>query len=125
MQEELITFETAKLAKQKEFDESCNSVFVDGIPKELGAVQRKNSTYKNQITRPKQSLLQKWLREKHNIDVFVNRDNTFNKGTYCLFIYDNINDIPRLRPLDNDVFSKYPTYEKALEVGLQEALKLI
>jgi hypothetical protein len=69
--------------------------------------------------------IQTWLREVHNIDVFVNRDSIFNKGTYCLFIYDNINDIPRSRPLDNDVFSGYPTYEKALEAGLKEALKLI
>lgn len=69
--------------------------------------------------------IQKWLIEVHNIDVFVNRDSTFNKGTYCLFIYDNIKDISRLRPLDNDVFSGYTTYEKALETGLKEALKLI
>jgi len=158
MQEQLISFDTAKLAKEKRFTmfkDNFKSALVDSrnydvqrysfyrVIKEeqmlnlnVGtnssninglweSYNDKNFVIQENYFAPTQTLLQKWLREKHNIDVFVNRDNTFNKGTYCLFIYDNINDIARLRPLDNDVFSGYPTYEKALEIGLQEALKLI
>jgi hypothetical protein len=101
MQEELITKETAVLG------ESIGYPFY---------------TYPNV---PTQSLLQKWLREVHDIDVFINRDGMFRKESYCIFIHDNIKNISRLRPLDNDVFSGYSTYEEALEVGLYQALLLI
>jgi hypothetical protein len=158
MKEQLITFETAKLAKEKGFTmfkDSFKSALIDSrnydvqrysfyrVIKEeqmLNLSVGTNSsninglwesyndenfvTQKNYFA-PTQSLLQKWLREVHNIDVFINRDGMFKKESYCIFIHDNIKDISRLRPLDNDVFSGYSTYEEALEIGLQEALKLL
>jgi hypothetical protein len=65
MQEELITLETAKLAKEKGFD------YFNGI-------------YKTQ--RSTQSLLQKWLREIHKIDINL-RVNQFGYG-YSFSIID-------------------------------------
>ncbi len=132
MQEELITLETAKVAKLKGFDEVCYYLhhpefgIVDNSKyhknSKLNVTNKDKTEY---ITAPTQSLLQKWLREIHNIDVFINREGMFIKESYCIFIYDNIKDISRLRPLDNDIFSGYKTYEEAFEIGLQEALKLI
>ena len=114
MEEELISFETAKLAKEKGFD------FIYIIDNEL--------TNHSLIT---QSLLAKWLREVHNIEVLINRippeavlaDK--NKGKNILKNYNcyiwNLNSNPRIA--NNGTF--LDIYEEALEIGLQEALKLI
>jgi hypothetical protein len=130
MKEELVVFETAKLAKEKGFNLKCyhrvSFIWQDKPTHYLGNYLDTNSeNIDGMYSAPTQSLLQRWLREIHNIDVFINRDGMFKKESYCIFIHDNIKDISRLRPLDNDVFSGYSTYEEALEKGLQEALKLI
>jgi len=130
MKEELIVFETAKLAKEKGFNLKCyhrvSFIWQDKPTHYLGNYLDTNSeNVDGMYSAPTQSLLQRWLREIHNIDVFINRDGMFKKESYCIFIHDNIKDISRLRPLDNDVFSGYFTYEEALEKGLQEALKLL
>ena len=69
---------------------------------------------------PTQSLLQKWLREKHGIDVLPFKEqNTIQDlsliYTWTIFNKGIISTIPK----------GYDTYEQALEKGLQEALKLI
>ena len=116
MKEQLVSYKTVKLAQKKgiEFRGPIFSSWVNA--------SNKAGTYHAYVP---QSALQKYLREVHNIDVFINRDKIFKKESYCIFIYDNIKDISGLRSLDNDVFSGYFTYEEALETGLQEALKLI
>lgn len=121
MQEELITFETAKLAKEKGFvnytpikydlqgeDESCDT-------NEFYHLVLKANHY----AKPTQSLLQKWLREVHNIYVepFVLTD------TKDLSFTCSIAKGTKL--IDANQIDEYDTYEEALEVGLQEALKLI
>jgi len=69
---------------------------------------------------PTQSELQTWLRNKHNIEVYVvpysknNHKIIGGKGYYEVVI-DKL----------NITFSGYKIYEEALEVGLVEALKLI
>lgn len=72
LRDELISFETAKLAKEKGFDVECERYF-----DETGGMW----TYNNwgdglrdgAYWRPTQSLLQKWLREKYNIEVISQR----------------------------------------------------
>jgi hypothetical protein len=119
-----INLETAKLAKEKGYDESCSSVFVDGIPKDLGGIQRKNSTYQNQITRPIQSDLQKWLREVHEIHIDIQEWEFTN---WYFYIKDGrTSPVKSIRlEIDEDTKWEFDSYEEALEIGLQEALKLI
>jgi hypothetical protein len=130
MKEQLVTFDTAKLAKEKGFDESCNDYY-DFNKKIQGFAyyefDRENSNLKTSLANakysaPTQSLLQRWLREVHNIYVNVNPI-TLNDG----------------KPLHSRSYphkyhySIYPfargthknTYEEALEIGLQEGLTLI
>ena len=57
---------------------------------------------------PTQSELQKWLRDKHNILVLIDRG-----------------DKPYITFQHNRSKEDFDTYEEALEKGLQEALKLI
>ena len=119
MEEQLISFETAKLAKEKGFNEiPCHYVYDEGILKQsYQAFNRLNFELA-----PTQSLLQKWLRDKHNINVLFN---TYHVGepikgvSYGCYIIDNIKG--RL----SSNLAHYTIYEEALEKGLQEALKLI
>ena len=71
-----------------------------------------------QPTAPTQSLLQKWLREKHNIIVLVDYEGI--DGYYYKYYY-YINEVKKYNASDKN----YITFEEAYEIGLQEALKLI
>lgn len=141
MQETLISFETAKLAKEKGFDWIVSDAYHKNTG-ELVFTDWENVESNDDIlipddfntddeswliSAPTQSLLQKWLREVHNIIVEV-------------VTYYNETDLPLNKPIKpkgyfawdyyNENFSeekapKFKTYEQALEQGLQEALKLI
>jgi len=107
MKEQLIEFETAKLADSKGSGKvhwSNDESFI-----------RSEKEYK----RPTQSLLQKWLREVYNIDIFVLGTSNAIDGVinnyYCEYFIG-------IKSFETD---SSKTYEEALEVGLQEALKLI
>jgi hypothetical protein len=107
----LITFETAKLAKEKGFNISSRS---DGVGMDIFADGKLIHTIfynENHIYAPTQALLQKWLRKVHKINVYCIPTDEDNELWY------------------NNIASHYVpfrgTYEEALEVGLQEALKLI
>lgn len=120
MKEQLISFETAKLAKEKGFTQK--GIYpkwrVDG--KILVELTNGDEEYHSAST---QSLLQKWLREEHNIHILMNVGMyDGNKQTFycnvCLFGENLYKSKFRSK-------TSIYTYEEALEEGLQEALKLI
>ena len=101
MEEQLISFETAKLAKEKGCDlESCTC---GGYPECI--------CYDKRIS---QSLLAKWLREKHNIHLIAYKNINIDGYDWCYITTDGITNI-----------NSYKTYEEAYEIGLYQALKLI
>lgn len=141
MKEQLISLETAKLTKEKGYSVGCNISYVqyhsDYIYDEdvnhpeshkSDDVRMYNYFHKNNYEfdgsnehftvyeAPTQSLLQKWLREEHNIDIEIN-------------LY-----LKTLRTYKNAILKDekyytigytYKNYEEALEDSLQYALKLI
>ena len=130
MEDTRVTFETAKLAKEKGFDALCydafNSIgnlYSNGwceylydnkveIPFRSGVLESQD------ILAPTQSLLAKWLREEHNIIVLVDYEG-IDGYYYKFYSYKEGNK-------NYDASDKnYNTYEEAYEIGLQEALKLI
>ena len=124
MKEQLITFDTAKLAKEKGFDELTKYIYFNG---ELSGLTLDDYNYlgdkklrKNVLSAPTQSLLQKWLREKHNIQVCNNLHYKVGGGIagYLIDISHPNGDFKSTSISEN-------TYEEALEKGLQESLKLI
>ena len=134
MEEQLISLETAKLAKEKGFDWECNCVFFgEGIDDDLlyyeaSAGKTQNSLLEEHYfscddkpfcTAPTQSLLQKWLREVHKIDVYSTWG-TYLEKTVWYFYNSKIS-------IGATFSSKkhWNTYEEALEAGLFEALNLI
>jgi hypothetical protein len=133
MEEQLITFDTAKLAKEKGFDlEFCNvgwhgdfgDLNGDSYPF-LGTYSFYKSMYCNnkdehQIQRPTQSLLQRWLREIHNIHLLL--EPYYDEQKVLVYGFDLITE----RTEEETIMEKgFKTYEDGLEIGLQEALKLI
>jgi hypothetical protein len=122
MKDTLISFETAKLAKEKGFNWKVNNYFQlktisGGVFEEYleDSNQDINSDFPQNalFSRPSQSLLQKWLREKHNIEVYIIPWIYNNKTVYDFFV--NYEGESRA----------YSTYELALETSLIEGLKHI
>jgi len=122
MQEQLITFETAKLAKEKGFN-SVGSPYYDNRGNKDGYTPQalltkdfiKGATFEKTHA-VRQSILQKWIREVHGLHIII--DCTANSGDYrvCVFKIQG----GEYYNIDN----RFTTYEDALETGLQEALKL-
>ena len=115
MKEQLISFETAKLAKEKGFDEMCDnhycyspsgdsSIFMDDL--------RNSEHSNNELTAPTQSLLQKWLRDIHNIHIQVC---SWKTASYNI-VFKGTHKVNK---------KSLATYEVALEDALIEALNLI
>jgi hypothetical protein len=142
MKDERITLETAKLAKNKNFNEFVNGTYTEYLvdqtdpeyPEGGGPFSMKkgeiefDTTYirnndnnsdltcKNYAcySAPTQSLLQKWLREVHNIHVGL-----IHESHGWMFILSNITE--------NDEgkcgYDNYKTYEEALEAGFKKAFR--
>lgn len=106
--EEICTYEVCMLAKEKGFD----------VP------TAKNYKHKNGITcnAPTQSLLQRWLRENHNADVWVDTAATMDtKNQRCYYWHIAYESDGRCIYILDSMLS-HSTYEKALEEGLKEAI---
>jgi len=147
MIEDLVLFETAKLAREKGFNAPCYAWFYiypkgtqnprkhwkivsileeDEVHELVGGQYGKtiSDKYSNSIdqphilARPTQSLLQKWLREVHKIDVIplTVRFTGYSEVGYYTYAVKSI------QPVKN---YKFDTWELAFEAGLQEALNLI
>lgn len=141
MKEQLITFETAKLAKEKGFKEptlhyfykdKLNTPYLEnGSSTDVefrvdleDLYEFHNTEYsKDRAAAPTQSLLQKWLRDVHQIFVYIqpiieskyqdSEGNFNNEDVYYHWFIWGVQ------------FGMENTYEEALEKALQEALKLI
>lgn len=134
MKEQLISFDTAKLSKEKGFNNSIygyyinqnrwffnegENCFYDWDYEIEAEVEFKEAT-KNLIPRPSQSLLSKWLREEHNIhiEILLSDNQPWDK------FYYRIMQIGKYFSLSHDgIYSS--SYEESLEIGLQKALELI
>lgn len=145
MQEQIVSYDVAILAKEKGFDEVCRKVF--NTEREISSFSgyalmqgfNKNSTvhlydtnseefeYPSlHCTAPTQALLQKWLREVHCIHFHIYYDNTRKWG---IDVYSIASELEEgycagllTQPLQ---FEGITTYEEALEIGEKWALDYI
>lgn len=123
MTEELVTLETAKMLREKGFNEYCKNVIdINNIPRET--LYRINDDLPKQcFSQPTQSIVQKWLREIKNLHIEIYRSACgygyvivkANNGTW-------MEDDDAKGPNDG---GNWDTYEEALKAGIFEALKLI
>ena len=124
MTEELVTLETAKLLKEKGFNEYCKDIIKEDDNRIMQSVFRTNKNLpKLCYSRPTQSVAQKWLRETKNIHICV-------YNCACGYGYE-ISKADNGTHITSSVYEgpndggKWDVYEDALETVLQEALKLI
>lgn len=127
MEDQLISFETAKLAKEKGFDLPTRYGMHNLKDRRdcfsgLGNYDSLNYNSHNHLySLPTQSLLQKWLRDIHNIHVaIVGGCFELSEGLFWEIQVGIIGADSNDYEGDADC-----TYEQALEKGLQEALKLV
>lgn len=132
MEDTRITFETAKLAKEKGFPQEPNrrkvpyynykGEFKGDVTDFLRKYLREEDTSDvESVSAPTQSLLAKFLREEHNLHITINVGLPHNR---FIMYYSNVIKFGKHH---KSKFKSefYKTYEEACEVGLQEALKLI
>jgi hypothetical protein len=120
MKEPLISFETAKLAKEVGFLEpSCTWYNFSGLLVSMVSISQPANGKFPSYSAPTQALLQKWLRDGHEIRLYV-EDNYDRMLGYLRGWSPLVNGTVYYK--DNDCF---PTYEEALEAGLFEALTII
>ena len=140
MKEDLIKFETAKLAREKDINIFSKSVFSTEYPND-GKLDYRDISYNEDdgwteyyhhrgtdvkidfnsfVFAPTQALLQKWLRENYGFIVLP----TYNYWNDCFkvdicgrFSGDVIKGV--------DLSIEFEKYEEAMEYGLFESLKLI
>lgn len=117
IQEAYVSFETAKLLKEKGFDEYCPKSYfkIDKTLKESGFSEWEKV---NEIKAPTQSLAMKWLREVHHLAINIGWTELPNdeEKWYCIVISMNNSGIYRES-------TYHITYEEACEVAIKYCLE--
>ena len=126
MKEQLISFETAKFAKEKGlpqddfyFEDYKTRVPFYGLDNELNKGDEGRFGQCKVIS---QSLLQKWLREKHDIHFEIKPVFEVNEiRPYNIVIFKHLSG----KNFEYRIIGAEDTYEEALEIGLYQALLLL
>jgi len=128
----LITLETALLAKEKGFKmNSCTFYQHNPVGEKRYELVGEDSEDEGFVSEdPKnrtavccQFVLQKWLRESHGINILISPSQSNGEPiTYQYCLHYKYGAQSKMTPWSTN---RYPTYEEALEFGLQESLKLI
>lgn len=132
MEDTLIQYDTAKLAKEKKFwientqnfRSKIGTMYL-GITSSQSLEDIKRIYFEESeeyVILVRQSILQKWLREVHNLN--INIKHRAHSQTFCFNITGNYQD-GESGELYSQLYSKYETYEQCLEQAIIEALKLI
>lgn len=135
MKEQLITFKTAKLAKEKGFTEhSTDRAYINYYSKDFVGEKKYNlKIYHENVYNgnnpiylaPTQSLLQRWLRETYSLHIIIIPTITFDFTFKIINIQSNPENKVELPPYTKVHSMDYSTYEEALKEALYESLKLI
>lgn len=136
IEEQYVSFDTAKLLKEAGFDEwCCYGYNKDG---NKTPISLRNSTIEEMfnstgnewyVSAPTQALAARWLREAHGIhvssNIFMDSANDADGNTvdeWNFWSFDLFDNSGRIIEESDD---RYDSYEEALEVGIREAIKLI
>lgn len=125
MEDQLVELVTAKLAQEKGFNWKVKNQWLLAVNNTLIEESFKEYTitpYKHGIARPTQSLLQKWLREVHNIDIVI-YTSADDKPVY-FYDFKTLTQMEYIKKFQNKV-KWFDTYELALEDAFKIALKKI
>lgn len=115
--EDYVSFEVAKLLKEKGFDQDCATYYLDGqVWRHYhGEVIPKG---KQIYAAPTQAMAMKWLREAHNIHIVLSPNKRMG-NLYSNIIFTNENG--ELQPQPCNFF--FATYEQACEAAIKYCLE--
>lgn len=129
--EDYVSFETAKLLKEKEFDAECDYLYVDG--KILRASWACNwnrgdtlfTDYKNECSAPTLQMTMKWLREVHKLGIFpttfYRHTETFDGHNYgCTLV--NLKTFDVIGNFEDCTFPS-DSYEQTCEAAIKYCLE--
>ncbi len=126
--EQIVTFETAKLAKEKGFNamvyncyNSNGNLYSDGYceyiddrPSSLGMPFENDDLRSEGILSPTQALLQKWLREKYKIHITIFSSS---QESWMFRVTELHQDLT-----EGSYGEDFETFEDALEAALEKGL---
>lgn len=137
MEDEIVSFETAMLLKEKGFNEPCSYYYEDnelyklyyyqgngtGFVRNSSPINDRLSCEEMQCTAPTQSLAQKWLRETRNITFNANPHSNDGKIIYVVTI--KVISSNNVMMDTSNKATMFDNYEDAIEAGLKYCLKSI
>jgi len=136
MEEQLISFATAKLAKEKGCKVDHNRYYdekISTVDTFFGNIWKDGFPHNEFIPRPSQSLLQKWLRDIHNIHITISNSLLYN--TWHIIELDFIAQgyAAEIEWIEHNSCTStfinkengYDTYEETLELALFKSLQII
>ena len=114
--EDYVDFQTAKLLKEKGFDEPTTGTYYKDGTFECLSLNRWNSKFVTPISAPTLQMACKWLREEHNIDILITIGGFIEKGkVYFCSVYKNLTKYGN--------FKECLTYEDACEAAIKYCLE--
>jgi len=132
MTEQLISYETAKLAKEKDFDWMVRADYENGNLNPSSRLEDWNNFHKelNIISAPTQALLQKWLRDEHGWHIILIPVVTMGYTFKIMKVWKKDFTVEGGLELETPPYKEvhawdYRDYEEALENALVEVLKLL
>lgn len=117
--EDYVSFETAKLLKEKGFDVPTKEFYSEAGKTLSGACSYNWNDDEGDCSRPSLWLAMKWLREVHNLFILV-EFSTFEFSKERPFMWSI-----RYQKVDGDYIggTYHPTYEKACESAIKYCLE--
>ncbi len=123
IEEDYVSYETAKLLKEKGFDERVNSYFTDdGLEGYMFGISRKSNSELEECfySRPTLQMVMKWLRESHEIFILIEYDPpVFSADIYRMNDVDEHGGARHISP----TFANHKSYEEACEAAINYGLK--
>jgi hypothetical protein len=114
--EDYVSFETARLLKEKGFHEDCKCQYGKG-----GSISWTSCNNGNVTTfaRPTIQMTMKWLSEKHNLFIQITVD--FSDGAYPMYDVCVV-DLARCNSIIVNGYNRY-SCEEAIEAGIKHCLE--
>jgi hypothetical protein len=114
--EDYVSFEVAKLLKEKGFDVECNTYFISDDEIAAIPIKRDFNNHGIYLSAPTLQMVMKWLREVHGLFISIGNDG-IDYNWQIINVKDRTNKTYLTEP-----YAGYGTYEKAVEGAIKYCL---
>lgn len=115
--EDYVSFETAKLLKNKGFNEPCHSSYKKGVFSLNSYIMSNIEFNNNAISAPTLQMAMKWLREVHNYLILIDVDDLLKGYQWAIYYTDSHKITPHAEWIDK------ASYEEACEEAIKYCLE--